>query len=147
MYLSACFDCLYLITNFCDNLTRFLLADEESKPEWYSVLYPYVIYPLSHGTVLLTVYTVVVLSFERLHAICSPLTHEPYFWPYFLMVLSSPITLVVPIFFHYHLDYDQVGNIKGSVKIVTEFHCVRGKIFGFYKLLGTKYFLISCKMI
>ena len=82
-------------------------------PVWYSISYPFIIHPLIYGTVIPTVYTVVVLSFERLHAICSPLTHEPYFWPYFLMILSSPFTTIIPIFFKFHLDYDESGDIIG----------------------------------
>ena len=90
-----------------------MLVNEASIPEWYAILYPYVIFPLIHGTVITTVYTVVVLSFERLHAICSPLTHEPYFWPYFLMILSSPFSFIVPLFFHHYLEHDKTGHIIG----------------------------------
>ena len=111
--ISACFDCFYLLISIGKNVTRFLLKNEETKPIWYSILYPYVIYPLLYVTALTSIYTVVVLSFERLHALTSPLTHEPHFWPYFLMILSSPICFIIPFFFIFHLDYDVNGSIIG----------------------------------
>ena len=55
----------------------------------------------------MTIYTIVVISFERLHAICSPLTHIPIFWPYFITIIFYSITLIIPLFFHYKEEEDK----------------------------------------
>ena len=68
----------------------------------------------------MTIYTIVVLSFERLHAICSPLTHIPIFWPYLITIVFSSITITIPLFFHYQLVYDKVGNVFVTVNPMYE---------------------------
>ena len=108
--LSACIDCFYLFNQLCDNLNRNVLKCEE-KTLWCAIIPIYLIYPASHAAIMMTIYTVVVLSFERLHAICSPLTHIPKFWPYFITILFSSITMIIPLFFHHQLVHDDNGSI------------------------------------
>lgn len=109
--ITACFDFVYLLTKIWDTLAARNIIPNGAV--WYHICYPFIIYPLQHYALMATVYTVVVLSLERLHAICSPLTHEPYFWPYFLMILAYPFILIFPELFNFKLDYDEFGTIIG----------------------------------
>ena len=108
--ITACFDFVYLLTKIWDRIASDVIPN---GTVWYAICYPFIIYPLQHYALMATVYIVAVLSLERLHAICSPLTHEPYFWPYFLMILIYPFTLIFPELFHFKLDYDEFGTITG----------------------------------
>ena len=78
----------------------------EEKNLRCTIIHPY-LYPVCYGAFTMTIYTIVVLSFERLHAICSPLTHVPIFWPYLITIIFYSITLVIPLFFHYREEYDK----------------------------------------
>ena len=74
---------------------------------WCAIISPYLIYPTGHAAIMMAFYTIVVLSFERLHAICSPLTHIPIFWPYLITIMFYSINLIIPLFFHYKEEYDK----------------------------------------
>ena len=87
---------------------------------WCAIIIPYLIYPTGHAAIMMTIYTIVVLSFERLHAICSPLTHIPIFWPYLITIFFSAITIVIPLFFHYQLVFDEDGSVSITVNPMYE---------------------------
>ena len=76
---------------------------------------------------MMTIYTIVVLSFERRHAICAPLTHVPKFWPYFVTIVFSSITMTIPLYSHYQLVHDEDGNIT-----VTDCVCKLNVIYNIY---------------
>ena len=78
---------------------------------WCAIISPYLIYPTGHAAIMMAFYTIVVLSFERLHAICSPLKHIPLFWPYLITIIFSSITVIIPLFFHYQLVFDEDENV------------------------------------
>ena len=92
----------------------------EEKTVWCAIISPYLIYPTGHAAIMMTIYTIVVLSFERLHAICTPLTHIPIFWPYLITIIFSSVTIIIPLFFHYRLVYDEVGNVSVTVNPMYE---------------------------
>ena len=92
----------------------------EGKTLWCAIIEPYLIYPIGHATIMMAFYTIVVLSFERLHAICSPLTHIPIFWPYLITIIFSSITVVIPLFFHYQLAYTEDGNVYIAINPMYE---------------------------
>ena len=103
----------------CDNLNQNVFLCEE-KTLWCAIIPIYLIYPASHAAIMMTIYTVVVLSFERLHAICSPLTHIPIFWPYLITIIFSSITVIIPLFFHYQLVFDEDENVFITVNPMYE---------------------------
>ena len=49
---------------------------QDSMPSWLRNIYPYFIEPLFYISRLCTVYMVVVVSLERLHAVYSPLVYN-----------------------------------------------------------------------
>ena len=116
--LSACIDCLVLFNQLCGNVHKLSLCEEKSL--WCAIIEPYLIYPIGYAGIMMTIYTIVVLSFERLHAICSPLTHIPTFWPYFITIVFYSITLIIPLFFHYQLIYDKTGTVTVTVNPMYE---------------------------
>ena len=103
---SACFDCLYLLNEIFDNLNKNVLSLCETNTMWCSNIHLY-LHPIGYAVFTMTIYTIVVISFERLHAICSPLTHIPIFWPYLITIIFYSITLMIPLFFHYREEYDK----------------------------------------
>ena len=116
--LSACIDCLVLLNQLCGNVHKLSLCEEKSV--WCAIIEPFLLYPIGYAAIMMTIYTIVVLSFERLHAICSPLTHIPIFWPYFITIVFYSITLMIPLFFHYQLVYDEGGNVTATVNPMYE---------------------------
>ena len=92
----------------------------EGKTLWCAIISPYLMYPTGRAAIMMAFYTIVVLSFERLHAICSPLTHIPIFWPYFITIVFYSITLIIPLFFHYQLIYDKTGTVTVTVNPMYE---------------------------
>ena len=86
----------------------------------------------------MTIYTIVVLSFERLHAICSPLTHVPIFWPYLITIIFYSITLIIPLFFHYQLDINEVGDVTETLNPTYENAIYDGCFHAGVLLLGNK---------
>ena len=86
----------------------------EEKTLWCAIIHSYIIYPIWYATFTMTIYTIVALSFERLHAICSPLTHIPIFWPYLITSIFYSMTLTIPLFFHYKLEYDEAGEVAAT---------------------------------
>ena len=99
----------------------------EGNNLWCAIIHPYLIYPTGHAAIMMTIYTIVVLSFERRHAICSPLTHVPIFWPYFITIVFSSITMTIPLYSHYQLVYDEDGNVT-----VTDCVCKLNVIYNIY---------------
>ena len=108
-FFSACFDCLYLLNEIFDNLNKNVLLLCETKIIWCSNIHLY-LHPIGYAVFTMTIYTIVVISFERLHAICSPLTHIPIFWPYLITIIFYSFTLIIPLFFHYKEEYDKAGD-------------------------------------
>ena len=99
----------------------------EGKTLWCAIIGPYLIYPTGHAAIMMAFYTIVVLSFERRHAICAPLTHVPKFWPYFITIVFSSITMTIPLYSHYQLVHDEYGNIT-----VTDCVCKLNVIYNIY---------------
>ena len=87
---------------------------------WCAIIGPYLVYPTGHAAIMMAFYTIVVLSFERLHAICSPLTHIPLFWPYLITIIFSSITVIIPLFFHYQLVFDEGENVYITINPMYE---------------------------
>ena len=56
---------------------------------------------------------VIVVSIERLYAVCSPFIHNTRCSHYFLAAVFFSVTSNLPWFFQYKYDYDQKGNISG----------------------------------
>ena len=109
---------MVLLNQLCENVHKLSLCEEKSV--WCAIIEPFLLYPIGYAAIMMTIYTIVVLSFERLHAICSPLTHIPIFWPYFVTIVFYSITLMIPLFFHYQLVYDEAGNVTATVNPMYE---------------------------
>ena len=109
----------------------------EEKNLRCTIIHPY-LYPVCYGAFTMTIYTIVVLSFERLHAICSPLTHVPIFWPYLITIIFYSITLIIPLFFHYQLDINEVGDVTETLNPTYENAIYDGSFHAGVLLLGNK---------
>lgn len=84
-------------------------------PQWYFFTIPYIEYPIEVGTNYASMFFIMALSLERHQAFFSPLDHRPKFWPYFITVTSTSLTVMVICMFHLQYDYDDDGKISGVV--------------------------------
>ena len=64
----------------------FVRSEGQPEPLWYTVSFPYFLYPFKCIFISSSIFMVVAISAERHRAICSPLTHRPTFWPYAILV-------------------------------------------------------------
>ena len=66
-----------------------------SEPQWFSVLFPHVLWPLGNIAITASVLMVIAVSTERFLAICRPLQYKP--GPAFYVVLVMAISVAVNI--------------------------------------------------
>ena len=85
-------------------------------PQWFILLFPYVLWPLGNIAITASVLMVVAVSTERYLAICRPLQYKPSPVFYVVMVLLIAVGVNTGRFLEYSLVLDETtGGVEGNV--------------------------------
>ena len=98
---------IILIIFFCLIASCTVLSQE---PQWFIVIFPYVLWPLGNIAITASVLMVVAVSTERYLAICRPLQYKPSPGFYVTLVMLISVAVNTGKFLEYKLVYVEEDN-------------------------------------
>lgn len=108
----ACFDSLYIM---CGGISYSFRAFKAGS-HIFTVLFPYLIYPLTYIGLTGSIFMTFAISVERFFGICYPLKFPPHTrksWYYILPVVLLSVIINIPKFLEGYIDWNEEGPFYG----------------------------------